>query len=103
VFELINWCLKALVRLYQILLSPFLVALGVGCRFYPSCSHYAIGSLERDPWPRALVKISPRFLYLSYFDIFISLKNSSLSLPYIPFNLLIIEPEEAFVKLVVNI
>ena len=60
--ELINRFLKVLVRLYQIFLSPILVALGVGCRFYPSCSHYATGCLERDPWPRAIFKISRRLL-----------------------------------------
>ena len=35
--------LIALVRLYQLLLSPFL---GGQCRFYPSCSHYSIQAIE---------------------------------------------------------
>ncbi len=35
--------LIALIRLYQISLSPFL---GQHCRFTPSCSHYAIESLQ---------------------------------------------------------
>jgi putative membrane protein insertion efficiency factor len=34
----------ALVRLYQLTLSPML---GPRCRFYPSCSAYAIVALER--------------------------------------------------------
>lgn len=34
----------ALVRLYQIALSPLL---GGQCRFAPSCSHYATEALER--------------------------------------------------------
>jgi putative membrane protein insertion efficiency factor len=36
--------LVALVRLYQLTLSPLL---GPRCRFYPSCSAYAIVALER--------------------------------------------------------
>lgn len=35
--------LKA-IRLYQILLSPYL---GRHCRFYPTCSHYAAEAIER--------------------------------------------------------
>lgn len=36
--------LIAIVRLYQSLLSPLL---GPRCRFYPSCSHYAVEALQR--------------------------------------------------------
>lgn len=36
--------LLGLVKGYRLLLSPWL---GSGCRFEPSCSLYAIGSLER--------------------------------------------------------
>lgn len=36
--------LTALLRAYQWLLSPLL---GNHCRFYPSCSHYAIEAIER--------------------------------------------------------
>lgn len=35
--------LKGLIRGYQVLLSPML---GSHCRFYPSCSHYALQALE---------------------------------------------------------
>jgi putative membrane protein insertion efficiency factor len=35
---------EALIRLYQWTVSPFL---GPTCRFYPSCSHYAIEALHR--------------------------------------------------------
>lgn len=38
------WWLVALIRVYQKLVSPFL---GARCRFDPSCSTYAITSLER--------------------------------------------------------
>ena len=35
--------LTKLIRLYQLLLSP---VLGQNCRFYPSCSQYAIEALK---------------------------------------------------------
>lgn len=36
--------LIALIRLYQVLISPLL---GPRCRFYPSCSSYALQALEQ--------------------------------------------------------
>jgi putative membrane protein insertion efficiency factor len=36
--------LIAVVRLYQIFLSPIF---GRQCRFYPTCSHYFIGSVRK--------------------------------------------------------
>lgn len=40
--------LIAAVRAYQVLLGPIL---GRACRFYPSCSQYAIAVIEREgPW-----------------------------------------------------
>lgn len=36
--------LIAFIKLYQKLLSPLL---GARCRFYPSCSHYAVEALQR--------------------------------------------------------
>ncbi|MCA0336883.1 MAG: membrane protein insertion efficiency factor YidD [Actinobacteria bacterium] len=38
------WPLIVLVRLYQRLISPLLPA---SCRYYPSCSAYAVTALER--------------------------------------------------------
>jgi putative membrane protein insertion efficiency factor len=35
--------MRALIRAYQLLISPWL---GPRCRFYPSCSHYALEALE---------------------------------------------------------
>lgn len=42
--RLIQQGLIALVRGYRLLLSPWL---GASCRFYPTCSAYAIEALER--------------------------------------------------------
>lgn len=35
--------LRALVRAYQLIVSPLL---GPRCRFFPTCSHYALEALE---------------------------------------------------------
>jgi putative membrane protein insertion efficiency factor len=37
-------CLRALIRAYQLLLSPLL---GPSCRHYPCCSNYALEALEQ--------------------------------------------------------
>jgi putative membrane protein insertion efficiency factor len=42
--RLIGRSLVVLIRGYQLLISPLL---GPRCRFYPSCSHYAIEALQR--------------------------------------------------------
>jgi putative membrane protein insertion efficiency factor len=43
---LVGAVLVALIAVYQALLSPLLAALtGSGCRFQPSCSHYAAESI----------------------------------------------------------
>lgn len=39
-----TWLLTRLIRLYQVVLSPLL---GPSCRYYPSCSAYALGSVQR--------------------------------------------------------
>ncbi|WP_207188049.1 MULTISPECIES: membrane protein insertion efficiency factor YidD [Thiorhodovibrio] len=36
--------MRALIRLYQLILSPFV---GRHCRYYPSCSEYASQALDR--------------------------------------------------------
>ncbi|MBK1717458.1 membrane protein insertion efficiency factor YidD [Thiocystis violacea] len=36
--------LIGLIKVYQYLISPLL---GPHCRFYPSCSHYAVEAIER--------------------------------------------------------
>lgn len=37
------WPLRLLIRIYQLTLSPLL---GPRCRFYPSCSNYALRALQ---------------------------------------------------------
>lgn len=41
-----------LIRGYQYLISPFL---GTHCRFYPSCSSYAVTALERHGIIRGII------------------------------------------------
>jgi putative membrane protein insertion efficiency factor len=41
---MLRWLLVALVRAYQILISPLFPA---SCRYYPTCSTYAIEALNR--------------------------------------------------------
>lgn len=42
---------------YRYLISPILMGLfGARCRFYPSCSAYALRCFNQDPLPRALKK-----------------------------------------------
>ncbi len=42
--KLITWPLILLVRVYQLVVSPFL---GQNCRFHPTCSSYTITALQR--------------------------------------------------------
>lgn len=39
--------LLGLLKLYRYLLSPWV---GQGCRFYPSCSHYAESAIQEWGW-----------------------------------------------------
>ena len=48
---------KSLVRFYKCFLSPFL---GGHCRFYPSCSSYALEAFDRLSWQKALPKVLKR-------------------------------------------
>ena len=40
-----------LIRLYQLCLAPYL---GLRCRFYPACSHYAVGAVRKHGAARGL-------------------------------------------------
>lgn len=44
IWHLPAWTLIVLVRIYQLALSPLM---GKQCRFYPSCSNYFIGAVEK--------------------------------------------------------
>ena len=41
---MISWLLQKLIRLYQLLLSPFW---GSQCRFFPTCSNYGIEAIKK--------------------------------------------------------
>jgi len=49
-----RWVLVRLIRVYQRFISPLMPPM---CRFYPSCSQYAVEALERRPVFVALGKI----------------------------------------------
>lgn len=51
--------LAMIIRAYQCCISPFL---GPRCRFYPSCSQYAVECLDLYSVPLALQKISRRLV-----------------------------------------
>jgi putative membrane protein insertion efficiency factor len=50
---LLNKPFIMLVRFYQVALSPLFPN---SCRFYPTCSHYALEAFEKLPWWKALPK-----------------------------------------------
>lgn len=39
-----KYILKVIIRGYQLFISP---VIGSSCRFYPSCSHYALEAIEK--------------------------------------------------------
>lgn len=47
-----RWVLIFLIRGYQVVLSPLLP---VSCRYFPSCSAYAVQALERHGVARGLL------------------------------------------------
>jgi putative membrane protein insertion efficiency factor len=52
-----NRLLVWLLRAYQLLVSPML---GQNCRFYPTCSNYAVEALKVHGWQRQLAGPAPR-------------------------------------------
>ena len=46
-----------LIRLYQLFISPLL---GNNCRFYPSCSAYAIEAIEKYGFAKGFILASKR-------------------------------------------
>lgn len=63
VLQLGNSLLKALflffIKFYQVVFSRFL---GGNCRFYPSCSEYAIQAIEKHTFIRASLLTSKRLI-----------------------------------------
>ena len=57
--EVMKKALLIAVRMYQVWLGPLL---GGACRFYPSCSHYAVEAIERHGTGRGLVLAVRRVL-----------------------------------------
>lgn len=43
-YKILSWPLILLIRLYQLVVSPYL---GPKCRFVPSCSAYAVEALKK--------------------------------------------------------
>ena len=56
---MINPLLQIPIRLWRAAVAP---GLPPCCRFYPSCSQYALEVLDRHPWPRALGLIAWRLM-----------------------------------------
>ena len=48
---------KGAIQTYQWWLSPLM---GPQCRFYPTCSHYALLCLDLYPFPQAVLKMGTR-------------------------------------------
>lgn len=59
IMQLPRRLLMALVRLYQLTLSPFI---GGQCRFHPTCSHYAMDALEQHGAWRGSILAAGRLL-----------------------------------------
>ncbi|MBX9923346.1 MAG: membrane protein insertion efficiency factor YidD [Rhabdochlamydiaceae bacterium] len=51
--------LKLLIRFYQLALSPLL---GPCCRFYPTCSHYALEALDKHGLCKGIFLILKRLI-----------------------------------------
>lgn len=56
---LLNRLFIGLIRVYQLLIAPLFPP---ACRYYPSCSRYAVDSLRKRNLPVALGKIVWRLL-----------------------------------------
>ena len=57
--KLITFPFIVLIKLYQWLISPIL---GPRCRFYPTCSEYALTAFKTQPLPRALLLVLRRLV-----------------------------------------
>lgn len=57
--KIIKLPFKSIVYVYRYLISPLL---GPRCRFYPSCSEYALEAFQKYPLPKALLLVCRRLL-----------------------------------------
>jgi len=63
--RLIKTTLIGLIRLYQAALSPYF---GGQCRYYPSCSEYAVLTIQKDGALKGVVKAAWRILRCNPFS-----------------------------------
>ena len=56
---MLSKALSLCIKTYQLCISPLL---GTRCRFFPSCSDYALSCLQHETLPRALLKSTWRIL-----------------------------------------
>jgi putative membrane protein insertion efficiency factor len=56
---ILNRCFIGFIRVYQLLIAPLFPP---ACRYYPSCSRYAVDALRKRPLHVALGKIVWRLL-----------------------------------------
>lgn len=56
---MIRWVFIKCIRVYQLFISPVLPR---SCRYYPTCSHYAIEALEKKGFFRGMWMASYRIL-----------------------------------------
>jgi len=54
-----------MIKIYKLILSPFL---GGHCRYYPSCSNYAIDAVTNLPLHKAILKIVYRVVRCNPFS-----------------------------------
>jgi putative membrane protein insertion efficiency factor len=61
----VGWLVLKLLRAYKLLVSPLL---GQRCRFYPSCSEYAAGCIEKHGLGRGLILAVKRIIRCNPFN-----------------------------------
>ena len=56
---MIKFFILTLIRAYQVFISPLL---GKRCRFYPTCSAYALSAIQKYGWQTGSTKSARRLL-----------------------------------------
>ena len=57
--KILNYPFVIIIKLYKFFISPFFYN---SCKFYPSCSSYALDCLKNFSLPKAIIKILIRIL-----------------------------------------